>query len=117
VARLTVPDGGAVTLVAVVEPVRPVSASLLPSSIRGTVSRELAAFEAERTQHAQRALIGQPAGSSAQVGRSRPRYEPERRSSSCWARRGNPARMSSSSAPAAWAVSSRSSSGASRKER
>jgi nucleotide-binding universal stress UspA family protein len=56
VARLTVPDGGAVTLVAVVEPVRPVSVGLLPSSIRGTISSELAAFQAERTQYAQREL-------------------------------------------------------------
>jgi nucleotide-binding universal stress UspA family protein len=56
VARLAVPDGGAVTLVAVVEPLRPVSVGLLPSSIRGTISGELAALEAERTQHAQREL-------------------------------------------------------------
>ena len=56
VARLAVPDAGAVTLIAVVEPVRPVSVGLLPSSIRGTIGRELAALEAERTQHAQREL-------------------------------------------------------------
>jgi nucleotide-binding universal stress UspA family protein len=56
VARLTAPDGGALTLVAVVEPVRPLSVGLLPSSIRGMISRELTALEAEQTQHAQQEL-------------------------------------------------------------
>jgi nucleotide-binding universal stress UspA family protein len=56
VGSLAVPDGGAVTLVAVLEPRRPVSVGLLPSSVRATISRELAALEAERTQHLRREL-------------------------------------------------------------
>jgi nucleotide-binding universal stress UspA family protein len=54
VGDLGVPDGGAVTLVAVLEPARPVSLGLLPSSVRATIGRELTAFEAERTRDLQR---------------------------------------------------------------
>jgi len=56
VTGLAAPDGGAVTLVAVLEPLRPVSAGLLPSSLRATIGRELAGLEAERTQDLQREL-------------------------------------------------------------
>jgi nucleotide-binding universal stress UspA family protein len=56
VRRLAVPDGGAVTLIAVREPHRPVSVGLLPSSVRATIGGELAALEAERAQHLQREL-------------------------------------------------------------
>jgi nucleotide-binding universal stress UspA family protein len=56
VTGLAVPDGGTLTLVAVAEPVRPVSARLLPSSLRATIGRELAALEAERKRNLQREL-------------------------------------------------------------
>jgi nucleotide-binding universal stress UspA family protein len=56
VADFAAPDGGAVTLVAVLEPARPVSVGLLPTSLRATIGRELAALEAERTQDLQREL-------------------------------------------------------------
>lgn len=56
IGRFAVPDGGAVTLVAVAEPLRPVSARLLPSSLRATIGRELATLEAERKQNLQREL-------------------------------------------------------------
>ena len=56
VTGLAVPDKGAVTLVAVLEPLRPVSAGLLPASLRATIGRELAALEAERQQDLQREL-------------------------------------------------------------
>jgi nucleotide-binding universal stress UspA family protein len=56
VAALAVPEGGAVTLVTVIEPVRPVSVGLLPAAVRATVGAELAALEAERRAAAQQAL-------------------------------------------------------------
>ena len=56
VTGLAVPDKGAVTLVAVLEPIRPVSAGLLPASHRATIGRELAALEAERQQRLQQEL-------------------------------------------------------------
>ena len=56
VTGLAVPDKGAVTLVAVLEPIRPVSAGLLPASLRATIGRELAALEAERKQRLQQEL-------------------------------------------------------------
>jgi nucleotide-binding universal stress UspA family protein len=54
VGNLAVPDGGTVTLVAVLEPSRAVAVGFLPSSIRTTIGRELAALEAERTRDLQR---------------------------------------------------------------
>jgi nucleotide-binding universal stress UspA family protein len=56
VTSLAVPDGGALTLVAVAEALRPVSVGLLPSSYRATIGRELAAVEAERKRDLQREL-------------------------------------------------------------
>jgi nucleotide-binding universal stress UspA family protein len=56
VGSLAGPDGGAVTLVAVLEPRRPASVGLLPSSLRATIGRELARLEAERTQDLQQEL-------------------------------------------------------------
>jgi nucleotide-binding universal stress UspA family protein len=56
VGSLAGPDGGAVTLVAVLEPRLPASVGLLPSSLRATISRELARLEAERTQDFQQEL-------------------------------------------------------------
>jgi nucleotide-binding universal stress UspA family protein len=56
VGSLAVPPGGAITLVAVLEPLRPVSVGLLPPSLRATIGRELTAFEAERTRSLQRTL-------------------------------------------------------------
>jgi nucleotide-binding universal stress UspA family protein len=56
VRTFAVPERGAIVLVAVVEPVRPVSAALLPSSLRATIRHELAALEAERRQKLQAEL-------------------------------------------------------------
>src|SRR5687768_10761766 len=47
-ARLTPPDGGRVTVVSVVEPVRPRSMVLLPASIRGRLAGEVADLERAR---------------------------------------------------------------------
>jgi nucleotide-binding universal stress UspA family protein len=58
VSGLDVPDGGAVTLATVLESLRPVSMRLLPASVRGAIGDQLAAFEAERRQAAQRAIDG-----------------------------------------------------------
>ncbi|MGH7319942.1 MAG: universal stress protein, partial [Candidatus Rokuibacteriota bacterium] len=54
VAGLTVPEGGAVTLVSVVEPVRPVSATPLPASVRDTVNGWVAALAAQQQRAARR---------------------------------------------------------------
>lgn len=54
VGALEAPRGGRVTLVAVVEPVRPPSMGLLPSSVRALVSGQLAALAAQRQRAAQR---------------------------------------------------------------
>jgi nucleotide-binding universal stress UspA family protein len=51
-----VPNRGAITLVAVVEPARPVSPALLPRSIRATIRRELAARDAEHRRGLQAEL-------------------------------------------------------------
>jgi nucleotide-binding universal stress UspA family protein len=55
-ATLAVPNRGAITLVAVVEPARPVSPALLPRSIRATIRRELAARDAEHRRGLQAEL-------------------------------------------------------------
>jgi nucleotide-binding universal stress UspA family protein len=56
VARLAVPDGGTATLVAVVEPRRPVSTALLPRPLRAAAGRQLVALQDQRREAAAREL-------------------------------------------------------------
>ena len=53
-ARLAPPPGGRVTVVSVVEPVRPPSMALLPRSIRGRIAGEAAELERARLDAARR---------------------------------------------------------------
>jgi nucleotide-binding universal stress UspA family protein len=53
-ARLAPPPGGRVTVVSVVEPVRPPSMALLPAAIRGRIAGEAAELERARLDAAQR---------------------------------------------------------------
>jgi nucleotide-binding universal stress UspA family protein len=53
-ARLTPPAGGLVTVVSVVEPVRPPSMTFLPASIRGRLAGEAAELERARLNAARR---------------------------------------------------------------
>jgi len=52
VAGLKPPHGGRVTLLRVVEPVRPPSMGLLPASVRAVVGGQVAALEAQRLRTA-----------------------------------------------------------------
>ena len=56
VTRLTVPAGGRVTVVRVIEPVRPPSMGLLPSKVRALLAGQIAALHAQRIRAAQREL-------------------------------------------------------------
>lgn len=56
VAGLATPRGDRVTLVAVVEPVRPPSMGLLPASVRAVIAGEATAVEGERRRAAQREI-------------------------------------------------------------
>jgi nucleotide-binding universal stress UspA family protein len=53
-ARLTPPAGGLVTVVSVVEPVRPPSMTFLPASIRGRLAGEAAELERARLEAGRR---------------------------------------------------------------
>jgi nucleotide-binding universal stress UspA family protein len=57
-AGLDVPRGGHVTVVRVVEPLRVGTPALMPSRVRGTLLRELAAMNAERERAARRDVEG-----------------------------------------------------------
>jgi nucleotide-binding universal stress UspA family protein len=58
VAALTVPRGGSVQLLGVVDPIRPPSTGLLPARVRAMVAGEAASLEREHITRAQRQLDG-----------------------------------------------------------
>ena len=68
VARLAPPTGGRVTVVSVVEPIRPPSMALLPASIRGRLAGAAAELERARLNAGRRWAEAGISGSNVRAG-------------------------------------------------